>query len=159
MKKLLFLLFLTTSFIFGQKSIPNIELKNESGKTINISKLSDETIKVYSFWATWCVPCINELDAINENYDDWKDEIDFDLVAISIDDARTSSKVIPLLNGKEWEFEVLFDVNHKLKRALNIDTIPYLIIVKNNKIVYEHLGYTPGFEFDLYDKIKEFINL
>jgi peroxiredoxin len=158
MQKLLLLLFLACSLVQAQKAIPNIELKNEEGKIVNISKQTNETLKVYSFWATWCMPCINELDAINENYSDWKDEIDVDLVAISIDDARTASKVVPLLNGKEWEFEILFDTNHKLKRALNIDTIPYLIIVKDNKIVYEHLGYTPGFEFDLFDKIKELAN-
>lgn len=154
MKKVFFLLFFATSFIQAQKLIPNIELKNEDGKAVNISKQKNSAIKVYSFWATWCVPCINELDAINENYEDWKNEVNFDLIAVSIDDARTSSKVMPLLSGKEWEFDVLFDTNHKLKRALNIDTIPYLIIVKDNKIVYEHLGYTPGFEFDLFEKIK-----
>ena len=26
------------------------------------------------FWATWCKPCIEELNAINENYIDWQKE-------------------------------------------------------------------------------------
>ncbi len=147
-----------TSVVNAQKFLPNIELKDSNGKLINISKPKNNTLKVYSFWATWCVPCINELDAISDNYSDWQDEIDFKLIAVSIDDARTSSKVIPLVNGKNWDFEILFDTNHKLRRALNIDTVPHLIIVKDTKIMYEHLGYTPGFEFELFDKIKELAN-
>lgn len=144
-----------TSILQAQKYLPNITLKDSSGKHINISKTKNNKLQVYSFWATWCVPCINELDAINDNYSDWQEEIDFDLIAVSIDDARTSSKVISLVNGKNWDFEIVFDTNHKLKRALNIDTVPFLIIVKDAQIVYEHLGYTPGFEFELFDKIKE----
>ena len=159
MKKIILLtLFLISGLtVLSQNSLPNLELKNIHGEYINIEDSADNNqVLVISLWATWCVPCINELDAIQEYYEDWQEETNFKLIAISIDNARTSSRVKPLVNGKEWDYEVLLDVNQDFKRALNANSVPYLIIVKNNKIVYSHSGYTPGSEIELYEKIKEF---
>lgn len=159
MKKLILLaiVLFNCAFVLSQTSLPKIELKNIHGEYINIDEtVEKDQILVISLWATWCVPCINELDAIQEYYEDWQDETNFKLIAISIDNARTTSRVKPLVNGKEWEYEVLLDVNQDFKRALNANTVPYLVIVKNNKIVYSHSGYTPGSEIELYEKIKEF---
>jgi len=96
------------------------------------------------------------LDAIAEEYEDLQDDFDFELVAISIDDARTKSRIKPMINGKDWEYDVLLDTNQKLKRALNIATVPYVIIVKDGKVVYTHSGYTPGSEQELYEKFQSF---
>ena len=140
----------------AQTSLPDIQLTDIDGKSVSIQELSKDKVIVYSFWATWCVPCINELDAIAEEYEDLQDDFDFELVAISIDDARTKSRVKPMINGKGWEYDILLDSNQKLKRALNIANVPYVIIVKNGKIVYTHSGYTPGSEQELYEKFQSF---
>ena len=157
MKKLLFIgfIFLTLSSSFAQEKLPNIVLKNLDGKSINVSEIKTENVTVFSFWATWCVPCINELDAINEEYIDWQDETNVKLYAVSIDNARTQSRVKPLVNGKGWEYEVLLDTNEDFKRFVNANSVPYVIIVKNGEIVYKHSGYTPGSEVELFEKIKE----
>ena len=49
----------------------------------------DNFYHILSFWATWCVPCINELDALNEVYDELSKELKFKVYAISTDDSRT----------------------------------------------------------------------
>ncbi len=141
----------------SQNSLPNLELKSINGTNVKLTDFgAKDQVLVFSFWATWCVPCINELDAVNEEYTDWQEETNVNLVAVSIDNARTSSRVKPLVNGKEWEYEIILDTNQDFKRALNIASVPYLIIVKNNKILYKHSGYTPGTEIELYEKIKEY---
>ncbi len=147
------LCFVLSQTLIAQKSMPNIELKTLEGKSLNVSKYSKGKLLIFSFWATYCVPCMNELDAIAEQYDDWKDEVDFELIAVSIDDARAKSRVKPLVNGKGWEYQILLDTNQDLKRALNISSVPYVIIVQDGKIVYSHSGYTPGSEEALLDKL------
>ncbi len=151
-------LFFTLLQINAQSTLPQLSLKDTQGKSIDLSEIDTNTVTVFSFWATWCVPCINELDAINDEYIDWQDETDFKIIAVSIDDTRTSSRVAPLVNGKGWEYQVLLDTNQDFMRSVNATTVPFLIIVKNNKIVYSHSGYTPGSEIELLEKIKEFAN-
>ena len=152
----LFIILLASFVIKAQTSLPDIQLNNLDGKSVSIQELSKDNVLVFSFWATWCVPCINELDAIAEEYEDLQDEFNFELIAVSIDDARTKSRVKPMINGKGWEYEILLDSNQKLKRALNIANVPYVIIVKNGKVVHTHSGYTPGAEQELYEKFKSF---
>jgi len=157
MKKfsLLIVFMLSCITLNAQNTLPSVVLKTVDGKTINTSELSKEGPIVISLWATWCVPCKNELDAISDVYDEWVDETGIKLYAVSVDDSRTVKRVKPLINGKGWEYEVLLDTNHDLKRALGVSTVPVTLIVKDNKIVYRHSGYTPGAEDELYEEIEK----
>lgn len=150
-------LILTTWNSFSQKQMPNVSLVNDKNQSLNVKNDFNEKDKLYvfAFWATWCVPCLNELDAINEHYESWKKELNMELVAVSIDDSRTQKRVKPLLNGKNWSYTILLDTNQDLKRALSIANVPYTLVVKNQKIVYIHNGYSQGAEIELYNKLKE----
>ena len=160
MKKINLLLIAVFSFISlsAQNTLPSVSLKTVDGKTVNTASLSEGKTIVISLWATWCVPCKNELDAISDVYDEWQDETNVELYAVSVDDSRTVKRVKPLVNGKGWDYKVLLDTNHDLKRALGVSTVPVVLIVKDNKIVYRHSGYTEGAEDDLFEEIKKYSN-
>ena len=150
MKRTFLLISLFTFSLSYAQDIPNVILKNLENESVSIQKLANSNnIKVFSFWATWCVPCINELDAIADVYEEWQDETNVELIAISTDDARTKNRVIPLVNGKDWEYQILIDDNQDLKRALNINVLPYIMVVKNGEIVHARTGYIPGSEDEL----------
>lgn len=157
MKLLSSLLIFCSCSLFAQSSIPNISLKNLENQSINIATAFSEKDKIYvfSFWATWCAPCINELEAISENYDSWQKELNFEVIAVSTDDARTQKRVKPLLNGKDWSYKILLDTNQDFKRALGIVNIPYTIVVKNQKIVHIQNGYVQGEEKELFNVLKK----
>ncbi|MCA0151840.1 TlpA family protein disulfide reductase [Winogradskyella vincentii] len=156
MKRTFLLILLFTISLSYAQDIPNVILKNLENESVSIQKLANSNdIKIFSFWATWCVPCINELDAIADVYEEWQDETNVELIAISTDDARTKKRVIPLVNGKDWEYQILIDDNQDLKRALNINVLPYIMVVKNGEIVHTRTGYTPGSEDELYEVVKE----
>ncbi len=158
MKNMFLLIFLTfVSINFAQSTLPSITIKNLQNKPVNIAKKYNEPGKIYvfSFWATWCAPCISELEAINEYYEEWSNELNMELIAISTDDSRTQKRIRPMLNGKSWPYEVLLDSNQELKRALSIVNIPYSIVVKDQKIEHIFNGYTQGAEQELYQVLKE----
>lgn len=157
MKKIVLLLLLVTSGAFAQKEMPNVTLKSENNKSYNVKTDFSEKDKLYvfAFWATWCAPCINELDAINEQYAKWSKELNMEVIAVSVDDSRTQKRVKPLLNGKKWPYAILLDTNQDLKRALGIANVPYTVVVKNKKVVYVHNGYSQGAEKELYNKLKQ----
>ena len=156
MKYLFFTICLLCGISMNAQDFPDITLDDIEGNEVSLQELAgSEDIKIFSFWATWCVPCINELDAIADVYEDWQDETNVELIAISTDDARTKKRVIPLVNGKDWEYQILIDDNQDLKRALNINVLPYVVVVKGGKILHTRTGYTPGSEDELYEIVKE----
>jgi peroxiredoxin len=140
----------------AQETLPNVNIKDLKNKTVNVNSDFAEKDKIYvfSFWATWCVPCIRELEAVKEHYSNWSEELNMELVAISTDDSRTQKRVRPLVNGKNWPYQILLDENQELKRALAIVNIPYTVVVKNQKIQFVVNGYSQGAEMELYEKLK-----
>ncbi|MGB1039312.1 MAG: TlpA family protein disulfide reductase [Flavobacteriales bacterium] len=143
----------------NKKTVPSVNVKTLKGKTINTSTIKNGgKPMVISFWATWCSPCKKELNNIADVYEDWQDETGVKVVAISIDDARNKHKVKPYVDSKGWDFEVYLDVNQDLKRAMNVNNVPYTFLIDGKgKIVYEHNNYVPGDEKILYKKIKALV--
>lgn len=153
---LFFCLGLFTLASVAQNDLPNVNLTSIDGNAIELKDATNKDgVTIISLWATWCVPCLKELDAINDLYDEWQEETGVELLAVSVDDSRTIKRVKSMINGKDWDYTVLLDTNSDLKRALSASSIPLTILVKDNKIVYEHSGYSPGAELELYKKIKE----
>jgi peroxiredoxin len=99
---------------------------------------------------------MQELNAMNDLLDDWREEADFEIVAVSTDDVRSSSTAKSLANSNGWgRFTLLFDKNQELKRAMNVNMVPHTFIYdKNGKMVYSHVGYTPGTEEEYIKIIK-----
>lgn len=149
----------TIKKVFTEKEIPSISLKDIHGKSINVADYGKNgKITVLSFWATWCAPCKKELNNIAELYEYWVDDYDMELVAISVDDARNTSKVKTYANGQAWEYDIILDDNEDLKRLMNFQTVPYTVLVdQKGKIVYTHAGYVEGDEYILEDKIKTLV--
>ncbi|HBX52564.1 MAG: hypothetical protein A2275_07920 [Bacteroidetes bacterium RIFOXYA12_FULL_35_11] len=160
MKKsgLFFVFILAAGFLFAQNSsIPAVNLKKADGGTFNTSSISNPGKPIIiSFWATWCKPCVKELTAFSEVYDQWKKETGVIIYAISIDDSKSTSKVNPFVNGKGWEYEVLLDVNSDFKRKMNVVNVPHTFILDGKgKIVYQHTTYTEGDEDKVFEILKK----
>jgi len=156
--KLILLLVLingTAQFAFSQKTLPALHLNALDGSQTNVNELSLDKVIVISFWATWCEPCLKELDAFNKNLDFIENDLNAKVLAVSIDDSRTISRIAPMLNGNDWKFEVFIDSNQEAKRTLNIINIPHTILIYQNQILYESTGYLNGDEAALFAKIKE----
>ncbi len=144
----------------GEFEVPSVALKDLKGTTVNSDTFyNDGKPMIINFWATWCMPCKRELNNIAEVYPDWVEETGVKLIAVSIDDARSVSRVVPYVNGAAWGYEVYIDSNADLKRAMNVNNVPHTFLVDGNgKIVWQHNNYAPGDEFELYEKVKELVN-
>ena len=154
------LFFIITTTIYSQnKLLPSVDVKTINGKSININSIENNEMPiVINFWATWCKPCKKELNNIAEVYDEWQDETGVKIIAISIDDTRSMSKVAPYVNSVGWEYEVYLDPNGDLKRAMGVSTVPHTFILNSKKeIVWQHRGYVDGDEDELFDEIQNLI--
>ena len=158
MKKLISSLFLFCLLFEGVAQLPNIKLKDVKGNSVDVSKISNNGNPIIvSFWATWCKPCKAELNTIAEEFDDWVDETGVKLVAVSIDDARSASRVEPYINAMGWEYTVLMDPNGDMKRAMNVNNVPHTFLLNGDgKIVWDHNNYSPGDENELYHEVVKY---
>lgn len=147
---------------FGQtgksvKKMPAVKIKDIDGKEVDISKISNAGKPfVFMFWATWCGPCIKELNNTADVYEDWQKETGVQIYAVSIDDSRASSRIKPFVEGKRWDYTILLDPNQELMRAVGFSNPPYTILCNGaGEIVWTHNSYVDGDEYELEEKINE----
>lgn len=136
-------------------SLPSVTVKDIDGNEVNIADYgTNGKLTIISYWATWCKPCIKELKNVNDLLDDWIDDYNVELVAVSVDDSRNMNKVKPFVSGMGWNFDVLLDPNGDLQRAMNVANPPVTFLVDTNgEIVYTHTSYVEGDEYKLEEAI------
>ncbi|SJZ57596.1 TlpA family protein disulfide reductase [Porphyromonas cangingivalis] len=155
MKKIIFFLVMMCAGLICTHA-QNVNIENLKGEKILFSDLikGDKPV-IVSFWATWCKPCLMEMDALKEIKEEWEGKIR--IVSISIDDSRSKNKVPSFVKGRNYPFEIYMDSNQELYKKLNVLNVPFLFIFSNGKQVYKHSGYSPGDEEYLLEEAMKYV--
>jgi peroxiredoxin len=158
MKKIFALLTFTFSILFLQAQVaklPSIQLKDMEGNTVDTGKLTNDGKPIIiSFWATWCSPCKKELNNYAELYEKWQSETGVKIIAVSIDDQRSVTRVAPYVNSVSWDYQVLLDSNKQFALALGVNNVPHTFLVDGQgNIVWQHNNYSEGDEEELYQEL------
>ena len=138
------------------QQLPDVKVENAQGKIVSVRELSNGKPMIISYWSIACKPCIQELNAINDSLAEWREEADFVVVAVSVDDSRLKASAKAVASSRGWEFVCVYDENQDLKRAMNVSLTPQSFGGDGaGNIVFSHSGYTPGSEQLLFDKVVE----
>lgn len=156
MKRLFCILLTAVAFLTASaQQLPDVKVENVQGKVISVREFVGKPL-IICYWSITCKPCIQELMTILDQIEDWKAEADFEVVAVSVDDARLKATAKAKSQVFNKDFICLFDYNQDLKRAMNVSLTPQSFVVDSKgNIVYSHTGYTPGSEQELIDKVIE----
>lgn len=135
--------------------LPACDLKDNQGKTLSSASLADhQTPFAITFWASWCHPCLMELSALTDMAPDWEKPLR--IYAICEDDARSLSRAKALAADSDWPVTVLYDDKQELAKALSVSSIPHVFVFdKDGKRIFTHIGYAPGDEEILVQKLLE----
>lgn len=108
-------------------SLPSITLKTYDGGSYTYDP-EDGRVSLVVFWATWCVPCIEEIPHLKD-FENTYAEQGFRVVSINIDDP--SGRVAPtLMRQFEINYPVLVEEDGRAEKAFGgIRALPTSFLV------------------------------
>jgi len=125
----------------------------------NLLKKQNDTTYVVNFWATWCVPCVEELpnfEKLNATYKDKKVKV----ILVSIDFPKMAeSKLLPFIKEHNLKSEIIHlndpDANSWINKVDSTwsGAIPATVIYKKDKRNFYEKSFT--FE-ELETEVKKF---
>jgi len=116
---------------------PNFELQNLEGKTVSLQSFRGKPVMI-NFWATWCIPCAEEMPFLQEINDEWTSK---GLVFLSIDTGEDVTKASGYMERGGYEFTVLVDPNNEVAIRYGIQYLPTtLIIDRDGKLLATKIG-------------------
>lgn len=142
--------------VLSAQTVPSMQLQAINGEEKNTSEVfSNGQSIILIFWATWCNHTLTGLTTIQDDYlEDWIEKYNVKVVAVSVDDVKTSNRAITIANSKGWDFEVFLDVNGDFRRAMGVNNAPHVFLINSDaEIVWQQNAYLDGDE----DRIEELL--
>jgi thiol-disulfide isomerase/thioredoxin len=108
------------------------------GEEIGVDKAAG-TVRVVTFWASWCGPCRQEIVMLNELAEVAPDKLK--VVAADIEEWQTFKEV----TKQFFESKVIYanDRSRQARKAYGVNGIPHMVIIgKDGKVVSVKRGYS-----------------
>jgi quercetin dioxygenase-like cupin family protein/thiol-disulfide isomerase/thioredoxin len=113
---------------------PDIVLKTIDGKTIDLSKLYGRKPVYLKFWATWCVPCREQMPGFERDYETLGDRVAF--VAVNAGFTDTEAAVRQVQREAGMHMPIVID-DGRLAAELNLRVTPqHVVIGRDGRILY-----------------------
>ena len=124
---------------------PAFKLSGRGGKTIDLAQYKGQVVMI-NFWASWCVPCRQEMPLLEDIYKKYK-PMGFTMLAVNVEpDSKAAEAWLGKLS-KPVTFPVAFDVDSKVSKAYKVAGMPSTVFVdRKGNVRVMHKGYKPGDE-------------
>jgi thiol-disulfide isomerase/thioredoxin len=118
---------------------------NSTHKTLDGKEIKSTEIKapivIYNFWASWCMPCLEEMPsmvAMKKKFSD--DEIN--ILAVNTDEENQRQNIAKTLKNLKItnEFIIIPDQNGELVNQYNVTAIPVTIVFHRGKVIHYSQG-------------------
>jgi peroxiredoxin len=135
----------------GDAPAPAFSLPARGGSTIDLSQFKGQVVMI-NFWASWCVPCRQEMPLLETIYKKYK-PLGFTLIGVNVEpdqkDAESFLKQTPV------SFPVLFDAKSQVSGLYNVQVMPTTVFIdRKGNVRLVHQSYQPGAENLYLDQIR-----
>ena len=120
--------------------VPPDYLGKSANKTSIYLSESNGKIRIVTFWATWCAPCLKELPVLNAlQKKGGADRIQ--VIAVNINDRKNDFRRA-LRKLEDFEIDFVFDYKKAVADKYDVEGIPHMLIVDvDGRVAFQHVGY------------------
>ena len=129
----------TPNFNSGAKA-PDFQTSLITGEDFSLSDLKGDYV-LLDFWGSWCGPCLKEIPALVELYEDYhdrsfKDADNFHIVSIALEKSDKQTRKIIESRGLDWDHHII-DVSRvvlmsSLAQAYDVKELPTKFLINPN---------------------------
>jgi peroxiredoxin len=130
---------------------PGFTLQSRDGAQVSLASQKGNVVMV-NFWASWCVPCRQEMPHLQALYDRYN-SLGFELLAVNVEsdlgDARKWLEETPVT------FPVLFDPKNEVSKQYKVVSMPSTVLIgRDGTMRFIHHGYKPGYENEYQTQVR-----
>lgn len=119
------------NFQMEGKPLPAFDFISLEGDSINATNTKGKVV-VMKYWFIGCLPCVQEMPALNKLYDQYADRKDIQFVSLALD---TEDKLRQFLKKTEFHYPTVGNQKDYLTKDLNIRVYPTHLIINKAGLV------------------------
>jgi cytochrome c-type biogenesis protein len=122
------------------QSIPQDRVKSyqalslETGKPVDIENATGKLI-ILNSWATWCVPCREEMPGLEQLYNDYKDK-GLEVIGTSVDSIGMDDRIKNFAQRMNITYTLWHDPNDAFTRTFKAIGVPESYLIDRNGTIY-----------------------
>lgn len=141
----------------GRELAPSFRLEDVDGKPFDLSQSLGREVILLDFWATFCLPCLAELNAFKDLQTRYGAQ-GFRVVAVSVDQPQTLARVRAFAKARSFPFPVIADPGQEAYRLYDVSALPTsLLIDAQGRVAFRQEGFQPGEEVRLEKRIQDLL--
>jgi peroxiredoxin len=113
-------------FSEGGAAVPFV-LQDAHDQQLQLSDFGDKLV-LLNFWATWCVPCIEEMPAMQRVYEKYRQQ-GFEVVAINVNARSERKAALDFVKRQGLTFPVLFDPDQRVYTEYGVKELPESFVI------------------------------
>ena len=118
---------------------PQYSAMTLNGKPTLLEEFQGKPI-LLNVWATWCIPCREEMPALESLYDKFSNQ-GLQIIGVSIDGPGTSQRIKSFIDRMGITYNILHDPDDKFSRAFRTIGVPESFLINaNGEIVHTWKG-------------------
>lgn len=127
----------------------------DKGKAFKL-KESKAPVVILNFWASWCVPCLEEFPSLVKLRNRFKDQ-EVVIVGINTDDVESYPDAKKVMKKYKINFPVIFDKKSDLINKFKVSAIPVSIIYNKGKVIEVSNGAKDFFSGEFLEQVQSIV--
>ncbi len=139
---------------------PSFAVPLLQGGDFDLAPHLGKTAVVLDFWSIYCVACVQQMPELSRIHRQYRDR---GLVTVGVDlDSFGTKRVAKFVEGLTFDlsYPVVIDKQRQAAAKYGVSVLPTTVIIdREGKVVYYHVGYAPGDEAAIEAEVRKAVGL